>query len=223
MEINRKISEDLHTMEILTAIKPFVVEVFGTPNSGKSTAIRELEKTLKDKKIKYKIIYEVASQCGIKNKLSLEFNLWTLNETLKQLIETVSGDYDIVICERGLIDTICWCELYLQNNLMTSDEYRKIVDYILLERFVGQIKCEFIFKCSDKTSLQREKNNGANGIMGTIKNENVLSKYNSCLDRIIEKYGDVFKSIVVIDTDNLSQKAINEIFISKIFECANNI
>ena len=67
---------------------PFIIEVLGTPNSGKTSAIQTFEKVLKRSNVKYKIIYEGASRCKIKDKLSPNFNFWTLSDTMKLLLET---------------------------------------------------------------------------------------------------------------------------------------
>lgn len=206
---------------------PFIIEVMGTPNAGKTSAIQTFEKILKRNGVKHKIIYEAASRCKIKNKLSPEFNLWTLSETIKQLLEAYSGNYDIVICERGLLDTICWCGLYYQDNKISEDEYHKLLDYILLNRFINHIDCCYIMKCSIEVSLERENLSGLLDVTGTIMNEIVLSKYNASLEKTKQLYGKYFKTLMTLDTSLLSQSDINRSFISSILDyietlCATN-
>lgn len=197
---------------------PFIVEVLGTPNAGKTSAIQTFEKVLKRNGIKYKIIYEAASRCKIKNKLSPEFNLWTLSETIKQLLEVYSGNCDIVICERGLLDAICWCELYYQDNQINKEEYYKLLDYILLKRFIGHINCCYIMECSIEVSLERENLSGLLEVTGTIMNEEVLSKYNASLEKSKQLYGKYFNKLIKLDTSTLSQADINRQFISTILD-----
>lgn len=195
---------------------PFIIEVLGTPNAGKTSAIQTFEKILKRNGVKHKIIYEAASRCKIKNKLSPDFNLWTLSETIKQLLEVYSGNYDIVICERGLLDTICWCELYYQDNIISKDEHQKLLDYILLNRFISHIGCCYIMECSVEASLERENLSGLLDVTGTIVNEVVLSKYNTSLERAKQLYSKYFKMLMTLDTSILSQSEINKSFISSI-------
>ena len=201
---------------------PFIVEVLGTPNSGKTTAIQTFEKILKRNGIKHKIIYEAASRCKIKNKLSPEFNLWTLNETIKQLLEAYSGNHDIVICERGLLDAICWCELYYQDNKLTDHDAQKIREYILMNRFTSRISCCYIMKCSVQSSIRRENLSGLLDVTGTIVNDVVLSKYNAALAMCKDNYGSNFGSIMELDTSEISQTDINRIFISSILGMVEN-
>lgn len=202
---------------------PFVVEVLGTPNSGKTTAIQTFEKIAKHYNIKCKIIYEAAARCRIKNKLSPEFNLWTLNETVKQLLEAYTGNYDIIVCERGLLDTICWCNLYYQENLMSIEEYHKIVDYILLKRLINKVNCVYIMKCSVETSLCRENLSGILEVKGTIVNEMVLTKYNASLERVENEFRKHFEKIVTVDTTKLAQPEINRMFLLEVFESVKTL
>lgn len=197
---------------------PFVVEVLGTPNSGKTTAIQTFEKILKRNGIKYKIIYEAAGRCKIKNKLSPEFNLWTLNETIKQLLEADSGNYDIVICERGLLDAACWFELYYRESELTDCEVKIIRDYILMSRFTNRISCCYIMKCSVQSSIRRENVPGLLDVTGSIVNNVILARYNDALAICKEKYGGNFGSIMELNTSEISQTDITRVFIESILD-----
>lgn len=197
---------------------PFVIEVLGTPNSGKTSAIQTFEKILKRNGIKHKIIFEAASRCKIKNKLSPEFNLWTLSETVKQLLDVYSNNYDIVICQRGLLDAICWFDLYYQDGKISKEEYHRILDYTLMNRFVELINCCYIMGCSVSASIKRENLSGLLDTTGTIVNDVVLSKYNNALTRCQNRYGSFFKKIINMDTTALPQTDINLQFVSSILD-----
>ena len=195
---------------------PFIVEVLGTPNSGKTSAIQTFEKVLKRNGIKYKVIYEAAGKCKIKNKLSPDFNIWTLSETIKQLIEADSENYEIVICERGLLDAICWYELYYMDGDITGEEHQRFLDYILLNRFIKKINCCYIMRCGIDVAIKRENLSGLLDISGTIINRQVLTKYNAALQIATTRYGNRFNKILELDTSNLSQTDINKCFISSL-------
>lgn len=197
---------------------PFIVEVLGTPNSGKTSAIQTFEKVLKRSGIKYKVIYEAASKCKIKNKLSPDFNIWTLCETIKQLIEADSPNYEIVICERGLLDAICWYELYYMNGDITEEEHQKFLDYILLNRFIKKTNCCYIMRCGIDVAIERENLSGLLDISGTIINRQVLKKYDVALQIATKQYGNNFNKIIELDTSNLSQTDINKSFISSLLD-----
>lgn len=197
---------------------PFIVEVLGTPNSGKTSAIQTFEKLLKRCNIKHKVIYEPASKCKVKNKLSPEFNLWTMSETIKQLLDVCLGSYDIIVCERGLLDSLCWFQLYYQEKVITADEFGRIHSFILLSRLIENIDCYYIFQSDVKTSLERESLHGLIDVVGTIVNENILKKYNSALDLTVKQHENDFKRIIRIDTSDMSQTEINREFTSQILQ-----
>ncbi len=197
---------------------PFIIEVLGTPNSGKTTAIQAFEKVLKRNDIKHKVIYEAAGRCKLKKKLSLEFNLWTLSETVKQLLEAYSGNYDIVICERGLLDFLCWCGLYYQEKEITEEEYHAICNYALLTRFVKHINCCYIMECSIEAALKRENLSGLLDITGTVVNESVIPKYNLSLTKTVKQYGKNFPKVMKLDTSELLQTDTNKLFVSSVLD-----
>ena len=197
---------------------PFIIEVLGTPNAGKTSALQTFEKVLRRSGIKHKICYEPASRCKIKEKLSASFNIWTFSETLKTLLEIQNSNYDLVVFERGLVDTICWLNLYYKEKLITKDEYTDITNYILLDRFIKNIDCCYIMHCSVETSIKREGLDGLLDVYGTVINENTLTKYNEALLTVEENYGKRFHKVITLDTSELPQIEINRQFTKDIIE-----
>lgn len=195
---------------------PFIIEVLGTPNAGKTTAIYTFETILSRTGIRHKVIYEAAEHCIIRKKLSPEYNIWTLSETINQLLEVQDSDIDLVICERGLMDALCWFQLYYHDNLLTEDEYDNLANFILLNRFIHNINCCFVMQCSVATSIERENISEFLDITGTVINETVLTKYNCALESVKSMYGDRFQKIITLDTSELSQSKINRSFISSV-------
>lgn len=223
MKITKEYMSQLISQYKMNNTTPFVIEVLGTPNSGKTSAIQTFEKILKRNGLKYKIIYEAATKCKIKDKLSPDFNIWTLNETIKRLIEAYTGNYDIVICERGLLDAICWYELYYQDGLITENEYHTLLNYILMKRFVKRINCCYVMECSVEVSLDRENLADLLEVTGTIINEDILTKYNSALKNVLTSYGQHFEKIVELDTSDLSQVEISRNFVSSMLSCIESL
>lgn len=88
------------------------IAIIGTNGSGKTTLIEKIEKELRIRKQMIEVVHEVASQSP-----------WTINEQadfmsqrwiyLQQLLKETEAKYknpDIILCDRCLIDNICYFE-----------------------------------------------------------------------------------------------------------------
>lgn len=206
---------------------PFIMEVLGTPNSGKTSAIRAFESIIRRidlhynfrDKIKVKIIYEAAGKCKLKSKFKPDFDFWTVSETIKQLIEAIDNNYDIIICERGLLDDLCWHNMYLQEKALTKKEFNTIKNYILLDYFVKKVNCVYMMMCDVPTSLARERIEDKLFLKGSIVNEAVLEKYNRSQIEIFKKYSFKFANAEKIDTSAMSESEIITSFQDTLLKC----
>jgi|GEM_PF-5230487 len=198
---------------------PFIIEVSGTPNSGKTPAIKVVEKFIRRNKVKYKYIREAAIDCKINNKLSEYYNLWTLTRSLELLIDVFNNDYYLVICERGIFDALCWMEFHKKYHNISEEEYKKISDLLLLKKFTDKIAHIAVFKCDVKTSIIRECPHGIKIPHGTIVNNRVLPLINESIESIINRHKEEFKNIAIIETSDLCQDKINCEFAQTIKNC----
>ncbi len=194
---------------------PLIIEVSGTPNSGKTSVINMLRNNLRRCHIPHSVIYESANKCKINDKLSENFNIWTTCNTICSLIEKTESNKDVIICERGIFDALFWCNFhYSRNNL--DDNEKKIFENVLsLGRFTDLISILFIFKCSAEASIRRE------GLLlthteGRIVNKSVINQLNSSIDITRQNYGSVFKKTIEIDTSELEQLELQYSFIEKL-------
>ena len=193
---------------------PVIVEVSGTPNSGKTTTIESLEKLLKRSiPLKIKVLDESASRCKIKDKLSPDFNRWTISETIRMLTEMTCRNYDLVICERGIFDALCWAQFHFNNGKITQEEFNTMSKYFCLPSLLDKIRVLILMKCKAETSILRENVHGIVDTKGTIVNEEVLSSLNLAIEQTYEKYKEIFIESEVLDTTNLSPNDINEKFL----------
>ena len=194
---------------------PVIVEVSGTPNSGKTSTTQTIEKLLKrsDSRLKVKIIGEAANRCKIKDKLSPDFNQWTASETIKLLTEVVYNDYDLVICERGIFDALCWIQFHFNDGRISKREFDAMSSYFSLQTYVDKIGILIVMKCGVDTSISRENMHGIVDTKGTIVNEEVLMKLNSAIEQTYLKYKNFFADSLILDTTDLTPTCINKEFL----------
>jgi thymidylate kinase len=102
--------------------RPFFVELLGTPEAGKTTVIRPVANMLEEKGYKVKVLQEAAEQIPVKfPRNSLQENIWIRTKTLLQTLEASVSDFDIILVDRGIIDTLIWNEIYRQKGELTSE------------------------------------------------------------------------------------------------------
>ena len=195
---------------------PLIIEISGTPNSGKSLIIGQIHRMLKRNHISHCVIYEAAQRCKIQNKLSEEFNIWTACSMICSLLEKINADRDVIICERGIFDALCWCNFHYERNCLNIDE-KELFDKILTSsRFIQLISVLFVFKCSPMSAIAREYSILTHHTEGSIINEPVLTQINDSIDRVKSEYWGLFKQKEVIDTSNYLPEELERDFSQKL-------
>ena len=111
-----KLKENLDDLK-----EPLVIEISGTPRSGKSLSIESLRAFFDDNKINVAIVPEQASFCPIPEKSDYFFNIWTGCQTLSKFVDYLRNQnnykYDVILLNRGIFDILVW--LNFHNNALT--------------------------------------------------------------------------------------------------------
>lgn len=139
----------------MTRQKPFIVELTGTPEAGKTEESKQF--------------FPRDPDCTSDSKL------WMNVLTLKHLIEAPYQDYDIILFDRGAVDRIFWIYLDLLYNDFSLEKD------ISLELFFKEYLPDYliIFKVSIEEALRRR------GGEGHIVTRNFLNDYNRLLNAFI--------------------------------------
>ena len=130
-KLNHKKHELLKLKEMSKDMGPYVIEFTGTPRTGKTTLINDLEDFFKkggfktsvleefttSKKYKQEIYPHLKDQ--YKNVINTEIPKYVLN----QLTEEISKNPDIIIVDRSLLDRLIWANRLWINNGFTKEEY----------------------------------------------------------------------------------------------------
>lgn len=192
--------------------EPIIIEFSGTPNSGKTTTITAISKYFRHNGISVSLIPENSNLCPLREKLDLNFNIWTGLQNILMLLETIEKKADFIFIDRGIFDTIVWMKLLLKKKKITLDEYKVIKNFFLLHRWVKQIGLVIVVTLNSTKALEREYSSLLTNAPGTIMNENILQLYNNCLSESVKEFGKVF-NIYQFDTSNQTTKeSVIEIF-----------
>lgn len=156
------------------SVRPYIVEVLGTPEAGKTTTIKEVISSLIHKGYNVKCIQESAEIVPSEFvKGSIDAHIWMRLHTAQSLLHASVSEAEIVIADRGIIDTLFWDYLYfLQGKI--SENQRNTVDNFF-KSFGYMPDLVIIFTTSPEEAITRR------GGEGRIVTRQFLEQYNSTL------------------------------------------
>ena len=194
--------------------RPYRVEVLGTPEAGKTTTIKEVISSLGYKGYNVNYVRESAEVVPDEfAKGGIEAHIWMRLHTAQSLLQSYVSDADIVIADRGIIDTLFWDHLYyLQGKLSKSqrdavNNFFKSLGY--LPDFV------IIFTTSAEVAIARR------GGEGRIVTKKFVEHYNSTLETFCKECISIPK--YEIDTTNMPVSDVITQVESTILQHFNNV
>ena len=197
--------------------RPIVIEFCGSPKAGKTSSINSLNIFLKRNGFKTVVLSERASVCPISDKQNPLFNVWTCTETINELNEKIdatnvssdpSSNLDVIICDRGIFDALCWFRWLKNRNKMSDHEYDILTKFALLNRWQKNLDLVYVFVATPEESIRREYANLLTDKRGSIMKERILSQYREAVDQTLEEYRPMFRAISLIDTTQQQQNDV---------------
>lgn len=216
------VNEILAKLKKVNIKKTIVIEISGTPKSGKTTYVESLKVFLRRKGIKVRSIQEGACICPVEDKNNLFFNIWTMTHALNSLVENIYAPVpytDILIIERGLFDSICWFKWFKEKGSLNDDEYKILTDFITIDKFTSLIDIVCAFKVDADISLIRENESVIVPSSGTIMNNKTINQINCIIDEVVSDFSINFNNkILKINTSNYTILEKNIIVTKEILE-----
>jgi len=138
-----------------------VIEFFGMPRTGKTEQIKNLSNYLKNKKIRHFIITdrEVEKEINIPFERAFEYSLLFYNKIFDKLLHAIqSKKYDLIILDRGFLDSGVWFNIEFKKNHLTQEEKNIADDY--MRKLRQYIDFGILFIIDTKTALERHEKKG---------------------------------------------------------------
>ena len=203
-------------MNVLNHKKPYIIEITGTPRTGKTTLINNLydffhkhgfnvcyiEEFTTSKKYKEEI------KPFLKDKMKKIVNLEIPKNILMNIKEAVKQNYDIIIVDRGLLDRLIWVDrLYLKDG-MTKKEYENYK-----KKYLPIIKKDIdliIATVTDSnTSLKRDYLGNLSLEKRSFLNQQNIDEYNTSLYNISNLTKEENINFNIVDTTNKNQREVS--------------
>lgn len=190
---------------------PFVVEFSGTPRTGKTSILNNLQDFFHKAGLNTHIVQEFTKTESYKNNIwtkrhemsPIDYQSAIIKEVIKQLNDAVSNkSLDIILLDRSVFDRCIWNQRSLDTGIITKSEnesfissylkYSQVIDLLVLTYADPEVseRRDFI------NSLTLEKRSFIN-----IKN---ISEYNTAMGNFQKMSDAVNKNSIIVDTTNIS-------------------
>jgi len=175
-------------MNFINNKKPYVIEFTGTPRTGKTTLINNLEDFFKKAGFNVSVVEEFTTSKKykkeifplLKDKYKNVVNTEIPKYVLKELENNLKDNLDIIIVDRCLFDRLIWVDrLYLKNGM----EQKEYDDYKNLYIPIIKDKIDIIISTYTDTitSLKRDYNANLSLEKRNFLNEENVNEYNNSL------------------------------------------
>jgi len=192
--------------------RPIIIEFCGSPKAGKSSCMGSLDLFLRRNGYKTKVLTERASICPVESKHDPFFNIWTVSSVITELsvlLANNSKDYDILLLDRGIFDSLCWFEWLHSKERLDTNEYNGLITFLTLDRWVKAIDLIYVFTVSPEISFIREYTNLLTRKEGSIMKTRVLESYLTSINNTHMRHKNTFRKIELLDTGNTPLNDVN--------------
>lgn len=189
--------------------KPFMVEFSGTPEAGKTTSIKLVAEAIKSQGYSVRTLKESAESLPEEiPKGTWHANLWMHYLTQAGVLKAQFFDADIVLIDRGLIDSNFYGKKFLWEKVCNEDEYKKFRSQFLNDLFPNLFIALIV---PPETSIERR---GGEGRLVTL---DYVRKYNT---EFLKYFNEVTTPKHIMDTSKMSveemTEAIKDVIIKKL-------
>ena len=187
--------------------KPFMVEFSGTPEAGKTTSIGNVANNLKSRGYKVSVLKESAEKLPKEiAKGSWYANLWMHYQTQAGLLRAKFMQADIVLIDRGLIDSKFYGKKFLWEGVCTQEEYEQFKNQFMEELYPDFLMALMV---PPEVALQRR------GGEGRLVIEAYIRRYN---EMFLRYYEEIKCPKELIDTSKFNVYEMNQKILTVILE-----
>lgn len=199
--------------------RPFFIEFTGSPASGKTTTITELDKGFRRHGFRVWRPQEGAEVIRHIPRTTPIYNIRTGLYALEILIDESFGHlYDLVLFDRCIFDAYCWMMYWLEKEKINDKEKNQIQSFYLSRFWADKIDAAFFMICDPKISMERELRIAVSEKLGETSNPKTIA---TLVNRYKEAYNLLspqHKQIHLIDTSGLDELAMVDMMAEKTLE-----
>ncbi len=157
--------------------RPFFIEFFGSPSSGKTTTITEIDKFLRRHGFRVWRPQEGAEVIRHIERDTPLYNIRTAIYALTNLIdESIGHKYDVVIFDRCIFDAYCWMTYWAEKKLLDGAEMVMFQNFFTSRIWVDKIDIAYLMICDPKIAMEREMRIALSKKTGETTNPETIKK-----------------------------------------------
>lgn len=197
--------------------RPFFLEFTGSPSSGKTTTITELDKFLRRHGFRVLRPQEGAEVIRHIPRTTPLYNIRTGLYALNKLIDESYGHlYDVIIFDRCVFDAYCWMMYWEEKSKLTKEEKELAQSFFLSRFWMEKIDAAFIMVCDPKIAMERELRIALSQKLGETTNPQTIKTLVGRYSKAYEILSPKYPQLHLIDTTNLSEQTMVEIIATEI-------
>ena len=190
---------------------PLVIELTGTPRSGKTSCINNIRDFFKKGGFEVELLEEPANKINItttnqtqlKNISDVEFNHQTLKIALDALENALKGNFDIILLDRGVLDNYIWYNMFYNQCKITLEEHKNYFEN-QITNYKDLIDSLIITFVDEKEAVKRDYLNSITLEPRRKINTDKIAEYNKSIDEVRPYFEKVVKDIFPLDTKDRS-------------------
>jgi len=186
--------------------RPFFIEFTGSPSSGKTTVITELDKFLRRHGLRVLCPQEGAEVIRHISRKTPLYNIRTALYALQYLIDLSHGHlYDVVIFDRCIFDSYCWMMNWREKNLLNKEEEAIIQSFYLSRFWVDMIDKAYFMICDPEVAMDREHRIALSRKLGETTNMETIRALVSRYQEAFRILSPQYTQLTLINTTNLDE------------------
>lgn len=185
---------------------PFMIEFTGSPDSGKTTCIKELDKFWHRHGFRVLIPQEGAEVIRHVPRTTPEYNLRTALYALEMVIDHAHGHaYDMIIYDRSIFDPYAWMMYWEEKDLLSPAERELIQRFFLMRFWVDRIVSSYIFVCEPDEAVRRGQRIALSDKLGETSNPASVKKLVDRYRRMYHELAPAYPQVTLVDTTQMDE------------------
>jgi len=191
--------------------RPFFIEITGSPASGKTTTITELDKFFRRMGFRVYRPQEGAEVIRHVSRSTPLYNIRTGLYALEMLIDlSNSHKYDLVIFDRSIFDTYVWMT-YWHDKGHISDSHKGCNQNFFLQNFwADNMDGVYFMVCDVEETMRRELRIALSDKLGETTNPETVKKLVDRYKKAYEELSPIYKQLLLINTAKMNEKEMVE-------------